>query len=145
MLAVRKKEIRVFCPACRQPMIVLEIRNVEIDHCVACGGVWLDGGELELLLEEASNRDELMATLSELVEEKRKKIRCPMCSKKLEKVRYGVERNLILDKCPRNDGLWFERGELGKALRMGQFTKGKPIYDILNEIFGDASRDGSPD
>jgi hypothetical protein len=26
---------------------------------------------------------------------------------------------------------------------MGQFTEGKPIYDILNEIFGGTRRNGS--
>ncbi|UCG51171.1 MAG: zf-TFIIB domain-containing protein [Candidatus Latescibacterota bacterium] len=125
------------CPACSKPMIVLEIEDVEIDHCVGCGGVWLDAGELELLLEKASNRNELMATLSRDIEGKEKRIRCPICSKRLEKVRYGTDKKLVLDKCPRNDGLWFDRGELCDVLQMGQFTSGKPVYDILNEIFGD--------
>ncbi len=40
-------------------MIVLEI-----DHCTACGGVWLDAGELELLLDGAANKNALMASLS---------------------------------------------------------------------------------
>jgi len=26
---------------------------------------------------------------------------------------------------------------LFEALKMGQFTHGKPIYDVLNEIFGE--------
>ena len=124
-------------------MVVLEVENIEIDHCLACGGVWLDGGELELMLDTAANKDELMATLAKDVESKEKKIRCPICSKKLYKVRYGVEKKLFLDKCPRNDGLWFDRGELCEALRMGQFTRGKPIYDILNEIFGTTCHNGS--
>jgi hypothetical protein len=25
------------CPACREPMVVLELRDVEIDHCLSCG------------------------------------------------------------------------------------------------------------
>ena len=124
----------MFCPACRQPMVVLEIRSIEIDHCLSCGGVWLDGGEMDLLLDDASNRDALMATLSKHVGGKQKKIRCPICSKKLDKVLYGEK--LILDKCPRHDGLWFDKGELFEALKMGQFAHGKPIYDVLSEIFG---------
>jgi Zn-finger nucleic acid-binding protein len=121
-------------------MIVLEVENVEIDHCTGCGGVWLDGGELELLLEGAANRDELMATLSEQFEVREKKIRCPICSRKLRKIRYGPHKDLILDQCVRGDGLWFDRDELLRALKMGHFTKGKPIYDILNDIFGGESR-----
>jgi Zn-finger nucleic acid-binding protein len=123
-------------------MVVLEIRSVEIDHCLSCGGVWLDGGELELLLEDASNRDALMATLAKYVEGK-KKIRCPICSKRLDKVLYGGK--LILDKCPKNDGLWFDRGELGEALKMGHSTHGKPIHDILKEIFGGSGKNAPPE
>ena len=39
------------CPACKNAMITLELADVEIDHCVGCGGIWLDAGELELLME----------------------------------------------------------------------------------------------
>ncbi len=117
-------------------MVVLEVEEIEIDHCVACGGVWLDAGELELLLEGASNKDELMATLSDAVEGKEKHIRCPICSKRLDKVRYGTNQDIILDKCPKHDGIWFDQGELCQALRLGEYMRGRPVYDILNEIFG---------
>jgi Zn-finger nucleic acid-binding protein len=53
----------------------------------------------------------------------------------LNKVRYGEKGALILDKCPRDHGIWFDRDELSKALRMGEF-KGRPVYKVLNEIFG---------
>ena len=38
------------CPACDQAMVILEYQGIELDHCVACGGCWLDAGELGLLL-----------------------------------------------------------------------------------------------
>lgn len=127
------------CPGCGKPLVVLEVESIEIDHCLACGGVWLDGGELELLLEGASNRNELLGSLAAATEEKRK-IRCPICSRRLAKVRFGIDREIVLDKCPRNDGLWFERNEILRALEMGRY-EGRPVYDVLNSIFGDASRD----
>ncbi len=34
------------CPACKKAMITLELADVEIDHCISCGGIWLDNGEL---------------------------------------------------------------------------------------------------
>jgi Zn-finger nucleic acid-binding protein len=120
-------------------MVVLEVERIEIDHCVACHGVWLDGGELELLLETAANRDELMATLADAVEGKERKVRCPICNKRMDKTSFGAEEKIILDKCPKNDGIWFDSGELCRALRMAEF-EGRPIYEILNEIFGDKCR-----
>ena len=40
------------CPACQQTMRQREIRNVVVDACDSCQGVWLDGGELQTLFEE---------------------------------------------------------------------------------------------
>jgi Zn-finger nucleic acid-binding protein len=137
-----EKECLVFCPACNEPMIVLEVEQIEIDHCIACGGVWLDSGELELLLESAANKDELMATLTECVEGKEKHIRCPICSKNLQKLRYGLDKEIILDKCPSNDGIWFDRGELCQALSMGEYLSGRPVYNVLSEIFGSSCTNG---
>lgn len=127
------------CPSCHEPMVVLEVESIEIDHCLSCKGVWLDGGELELMLETAANKKELIATLDAAVEGKEKKIRCPMCRKKMEKTSFGVESKIILDKCPRNDGIWFDAGELSHAMKMAEF-KGRPVYEILSEIFGDGRR-----
>ncbi len=39
------------CPVCQEAMVTFEMDGVEIDRCVACGGTWLDLGELALMLE----------------------------------------------------------------------------------------------
>lgn len=39
------------CPACCQPLEKQHQSKVEIDLCPGCGGVWLDRGELEQLVE----------------------------------------------------------------------------------------------
>ena len=38
------------CPACDSPMDEHLRHGVRIDHCPACGGVWLDKGELDRLI-----------------------------------------------------------------------------------------------
>jgi hypothetical protein len=40
------------CPKCGAPLVVVHYRNVEIDKCSRCGGIWLDMGELERLAGE---------------------------------------------------------------------------------------------
>jgi Zn-finger nucleic acid-binding protein len=40
------------CPTCKSAMITLELAEVEVDHCVHCGGIWLDTGELEVLMDD---------------------------------------------------------------------------------------------
>ncbi|MEO1329028.1 MAG: zf-TFIIB domain-containing protein [Pseudomonadota bacterium] len=41
------------CPNCRNAMSEVSRRGVYVDVCPSCRGVWLDGGELEKLLETA--------------------------------------------------------------------------------------------
>jgi Zn-finger nucleic acid-binding protein len=124
------------CPVCDDPMIVLELEQIEIDHCLSCRGIWLDGGELELLLEGADNASRLMSTLVENKTSKEKKIKCPICYKKLIKTTVGTDKPVYLDVCPKKDGLWFDRGELVEVVNMGQFPEGRRIGELLKELFG---------
>ncbi len=39
----------VKCPLCNKDMEILMIKDVEIDKCPECKGIWLDKGELEEL------------------------------------------------------------------------------------------------
>jgi Zn-finger nucleic acid-binding protein len=128
----------VRCPTCAEPLIALEIESIEIDHCTACGGVWLDAGELSLLLEGAANRDALMAGLSR-VHARQDDKRCPICSKKFLKVAAGTKGDIILDVCPRNDGLWFDRGELADVLKLGSFPPHRRVYELIKETFATPS------
>jgi len=38
------------CPKCGADLAVEDYQGVEIDRCTECGGMWLDAGELEMLL-----------------------------------------------------------------------------------------------
>jgi hypothetical protein len=37
------------CPKCGSPLTEVQFRGVQVDKCFACGGVYLDDGELEQL------------------------------------------------------------------------------------------------
>jgi Zn-finger nucleic acid-binding protein len=91
-------------------MITLELAEVEVDYCTVCGGIWLDAGELELLLADAEQTKELLDSFkidSDCAEKRRK---CPICLKRMQKIIVGPSRPvLLLDKCPKGDGLWFDR------------------------------------
>lgn len=131
------------CPNCASPLIVLEIEDVEIDHCTTCKGVWLDAGELEILLGAAENRDALMSSLKTQAGDRDRDIRCPICSKPAEIVTYGSEKKVTLDMCPQGHGLWFDDGELHDVIGMGEFPEHNRIYEIIEEIFGDKKKNRS--
>ena len=126
------------CPLCKRPMIFLELHEVEVDHCVACGGVWLAAGEWALLQAGAATREPSMAELRadpSIMEERR---RCPICDHKMEKVRGGPEDRIILDRCTKNgDGVWLDRGELQHVVSEGQFPGENRVQKLLIDIFGD--------
>ena len=124
------------CPKCKEPMIVLEINEVEIDHCLSCKGVWLDGGELELLLETANKKNELLSSFEIDKETKEEKRRCPICLKYMEKVLCGESKKNCIDRCRKGDGLWFDMGELHAIVKTGYFDKDSKVLKFLEDIFG---------
>ncbi len=125
------------CPVCRNAMIALELAEVEVDYCTACGGIWLDAGELELLLAGAEQTKKLLDSFkinSDCTEKRRK---CPICLKRMQKIIVGPSSRpvLLLDKCPRGDGLWFDKGELQDILNRAKLDKDNKIQKLLADIF----------
>jgi len=126
------------CPVCEEPLIVVERDDVELDHCPWCRGLWFDAGELELLAErfEGVAGPEVAALQPVASDEKVR--RCPRCEARMEKVRAGQAPEVLLDRCPRGHGLWFDHGELGALL--GQLGDGvaagaTEMVSFLGETF----------
>ncbi len=125
------------CPACKEAMVVLELDEIEIDHCLSCQGTWLDGGELELLLEGADEKDKLLSSFAVVKGAKEKKRKCPLCRKKMEKVLCGTDKKVVIDRCRGNDGIWLDMGELNEIIRLGQAVdKDNRILSLLEDVFG---------
>jgi len=118
-------------------MITLELADVEIDHCTECGGIWLDAGELELLLGEPEKAKQLLDSFKVDSTSTEKPRKCPICDKKMRKIIAGSsEPTLLIDKCRRGDGLWFDKGELQDILDRAQLDKDNKIQKLLADMFG---------
>lgn len=126
------------CPVCQVAMIVVEKSNIELDYCIQCRGIWFDEGELELFAEKMQITTIMPTTQSSSKEEYAEKLYpCPRCGKKMHKIAYGSATNLI-DKCPQNDGIWFDEGELSNAVNgVNQNTSNeeKQLISFLGETF----------
>ncbi|NQT77141.1 MAG: zf-TFIIB domain-containing protein [Bacteroidetes bacterium] len=120
-------------PLSREPMLVLELAGVEIDYCPESGGIWLDAGELEALFEDRDAADELISSLTADPISREKKVRCPICRKKMEKVL--VENKVLIDRCRKGHGLWFDEGELIEVLGLEQKGGGGKVIGLLKEMF----------
>jgi len=76
-------------PVCKKDMFVVEYKQIELDYCHSCKGVWFDAGELELLLEAGGLKgakqplgDVLKLPDAQTLEKKR---RCPICTTNMKK------------------------------------------------------------
>lgn len=127
----------MICPVCGIEMIAVERSGIELDSCISCRGLWFDHGELDLLAEltgaDLSRLDDAAATPS------MHRRRCPRCNSQLDQEVIGL---LQIDRCPRGDGFWFDRGELGRLIEEGlpgETTLGT-LTSYLGEVFGKNAR-----
>ncbi|MHC5156873.1 MAG: zf-TFIIB domain-containing protein [Planctomycetota bacterium] len=125
------------CPVCKKSaMIVLELDEVEVDYCCHCEGIWLDAGELELLLGGAAGAETLLTSF-QAAQTPEKKRKCPICLRKMDKVLVGGqgESPELIDRCSHSHGLWFDRGELQNVLKMGDFDDAGRVQSLLGGLF----------
>ena len=125
----------MLCPECIDEMLILELDGVEIDCCDECHGIWLDEGELELLVEADKDADlPILKALTDpaAVKEKGNK-KCPVCDKRMLLVDIPLDPVVEIDRCPQNHGLWFDKGELEQIISA---AKGTPLADFLGSMFG---------
>jgi Zn-finger nucleic acid-binding protein len=119
-------------------MITLELQEVEIDHCIDCGGIWLDAGELEMLLGEPEKASQLLNSFKTDGTSTEKQRKCPICLKKMRKISVGSSKPvLLIDKCRRGDGLWFDKGELKEIFDRALLDKDNRIQKLLADMFGE--------
>jgi Zn-finger nucleic acid-binding protein len=118
-------------------MITLELADVEIDHCTDCGGIWLDAGEMELLLGEPETAKRLLHSFKVDHTSTEKPRKCPICDKKMQKIIVGTCQPIpLIDKCRRGDGLWFDKGELHNIVDRAKLDKENKISKLLADMFG---------
>lgn len=125
------------CPNCNNLLIILELNRVEIDYCTSCEGIWLDSGELELLLENEVSPEALNNSFRVDMTSTETKKKCPICSKKMEKILFGQDEkaSVHLDKCCDGHGLWFDKGELHSVAQISAAGEEKKLLNLLNEMF----------
>jgi len=116
-------------------MIVLELEGIEIDHCLACGGVWLDAGELELLIGPSDKVSSLRGAFNDLQDTGGEPSRkCPICAKFMAKTSTTGATTLMLDRCPQGHGIWFDDGELQTFLACGCGADER-VVAIVKDVF----------
>jgi uncharacterized protein len=127
------------CPVCRESMVVIEYKSIELDYCVGCMGVWFDGGEIELLLETAGVSVPPNTIVFTDAQSKTREISrpCPLCRAPMDKV-SPPGSTVILDQCPDGDGIWFDAGETAQAVKDFTGNNSNLVLNILQDFLGEA-------
>ena len=125
------------CPVCQNAMITVELQDVETDYCTECGGIWLDSGELELLLGNPKLTERVLDSFMPAYECSEEKRKCPICGKKMLKILTGTGSAPIIDKCKTGHGLWFDKSELKRLFEAAQLDPDNRIKGLLAEVFPD--------
>lgn len=123
------------CPACEKAMITAELHEVEVDYCPQCRGIWLDAGELEILLDDPRKAEQLVASFQPAPAATQTPRKCPICRKRMEIVDAGGSGAVLLDRCRRHHGLWFDRGELPTLIERALLDTDGHIRSHLKELF----------
>ncbi len=124
------------CPVCGCDMAVLELHGTEIDYCFSCGGIWLDSGELEVLIGDERKSDEIVKLFKDVTStSKEKKRPCPVCGKAMKKVEVKLENPVIIDKCPKEHGIWFDKDELYRIVNRADVSGNDKVVEFLKDMF----------
>ena len=133
------------CPKCKNPLIILELGDIETDYCLECGGIWFDKGELELLLNSEKATSELLNHFNKDTTIKEKPVTCPICKKRMNKVYVDGNDRIIIDECPNGHGLWFDNGEILQLMGTRQLNIENEIVKVLTGIYRDKIYTKSPE
>jgi Zn-finger nucleic acid-binding protein len=92
----------------------VDMRIVMVDRCRACGGVWLDPSDLNVLLEQKSDALKPLYWKPDAPSTESAKGVCPCCDgePQLAPMENPRVAEMMTDQCLTCFGMWFDAGEL---------------------------------
>ncbi len=129
------------CPNCKSEMSKIKERDITIDRCEKCGGIFLDKGELNILATGMAGDIEFCSIDDNIHKDKFGVRNCPKCSclfqnlknseiktcdQKMRKVNLLSHSDTIFDFCPKCEGFFLDKRELETMnLELEELTKNK--------------------
>jgi len=103
------------CPNCGTPMQRDAERDLAVDLCPECGGVWLDSGELNELATGMHGDIEYCSVDEDVHRDRFPGRSCPRCpGTAMRKINLLRLSDLIFDWCPACGGFFLDKGEVGR-------------------------------
>lgn len=126
------KETERVCPNCEiflETLIIDESKELYIEQCKHCHGIFLDYGELEAIMEreivksDKYDFEKVRQILDNpLVKEKSIKYKkCPECRSIMSRLNYKQKSGVIMDRCI-SCGYWLDSGELRQIMEWAKLS-----------------------
>lgn len=106
------------CPRCGGALFARHYRDLDVDECDSCGGFMLSPRAIDRIVAAKDNATDLRLALParpQVAETAVRYIRCPGCSKMMNRQAFGRISGVVVDVC-REHGVWFDSGELSAVL-----------------------------
>lgn len=119
----------MICPKCDHDMEKVEYKDISVDRCSQCHGIWFEVMEHDLLKnmkgsESIDTGDPEHGKLMNLVE----KYNCPKCNKGMNPMFDEKKPNLIFEGCGECYGVFFDAGEFTEY-------KKESILEYIKNLF----------
>ena len=93
------------CPRCHVKLEIVYDKDIELDECSQCGGLWFDPNELNKIIGGEKSVEGMIFVSNKLGEQ----LRCPDCNIPME---YCTVEGVTVDICQECEGIWLDYGEL---------------------------------
>ncbi|MEO6435860.1 MAG: zf-TFIIB domain-containing protein [Tepidisphaeraceae bacterium] len=107
------------CPNCRLVMKQMFLKQVPLQECQRCYGVWVDGQTFKRICDDPKRHkdvlDEPRPARQQIVPGPVRYRPCPSCGQLMNRFNFKRSSGVIIDRCPQH-GIWFDRDELRRII-----------------------------
>ena len=112
----------MICPRCNNTLKRVTVKDLALDTCESCEGLWLDRDELQKIISISIDQLEVSAISDSLVTENeylpklKNPLNCPFCNALMQNFNYCYDSGVLIDKCRLCGGIWLDDGELKRII-----------------------------
>ena len=119
----------IACPKCQAAMEKVTFKNIEIDRCTACRGLWFDMLEREHLDALKSSESIDIGPAHKEKRDEVVRINCPVCHTPMIRMVDLKNRNVWYESCPVCYGVFYDAGEFREHKEHHVFGFFRDLFD----------------